>query len=256
MKVATYLFSVLLTFSVGSQNNPTEYMTILLSNPGEPGHLTIDHHKGSIRVSGYPGESVIVRASMRFGIVEESIRLGIVESNNHVVINATPRHRTIDLDIKVPHHFSLRLKNDDNGHITIDGLSGEMEISNANGDISLKDISGSAMLDTVDGDITVQFKEITTGLPMAFSSVEGDIDLTFPGDINSRIKARADSGYIQNDFNQKKDPQTAQSIWNYSTLNDGGAEIVLRSFLGNIYIRRLKINEKRTSCNHFSRTEF
>lgn len=240
MKVATYLFSVLLTFSVGSQNNPTEYMTILLSNPGEPGHMTIDHHKGSIRVSGYPGEAIIVRASMRFETVGESIRLGIVESNNHVVINATPRHRTIDLDIKVPYHFSLRLKNDDNGDITVEGLSGEMEISNTNGDISLKDISGSSMLDTVDGDITVQFKEITPGLPMAFSSVEGDIDVTFPVDINTRIKARADSGRILNDFVKKTKKQTAQSTWNYSKLNDGGAEIVLRSFLGNIHIRRPK----------------
>jgi hypothetical protein len=238
MKAATYLLSVLLTFSLGSQNDPAEQMTILLTNPGEPGHLTIDHHKGSIRVTGYPGKSVIVRASMRFGTVEDSIRLGAVEGNNHIVINATPRHRTIDLDIKVPYHFSLRLKNDDNGHITIEGLSGEMEISNINGDITLKDISGSTMLDTVDGDITVQFNQIAPGLPMAFSSVEGKIDVTFPNDTDALIKAKADSGYIQNDFAQKKEQQKAGSIWRYGKLNDGGAEMVLRTFLGNIHIRR------------------
>ncbi len=240
MKAVTYLFSVLLTFSLGSQNNPAEQMTILLSNPGEPGYLTINHHKGSIRVTGYPGESVIIRASMRFGVVEESIRLGAVESNNYVVINTTPRHRTIDLDIDVPYHFSLRLKNDDNGDITVDGLSGEMEISNINGDISLKDISGSAMLDTVDGDITVQFKEIAPGMPMAFSSVEGNIDITFPKNANALIKAKADSGYILNDFTQKKERQTTQSTWSYDKLNDGGAEMIIRSFLGNIHIRRQK----------------
>ena len=238
MKAATYIFSILLTFSLGSQNDHTEQITILLSNPDEPGHLTVNHHKGSIRVTGYPGASVIVRASMRFGNVEESIRLGAVESNNHIVINATPRHRTIDLDIEVPYHFSLRLKNDDNGHITAEGLSGEMEISNINGDISLKEISGSAILDTVDGDITVQFKEIAPGLPMAFSSVEGHIDITFPRDANALTKARADSGYILNDFAHKKERQTAESTWSYGKLNDGGAEIVLRSFLGNIHIRR------------------
>lgn len=240
MKIATYLFSVLLTFSLGPQNDPTEQITILLSNPGEPGHLRINHHKGSIRVTGYPGKSVIVRASMRFGTVEDSIRLGAVESNNHIVINATPRHRTIDLDIDVPYHFSLQLKNDDNGHIIVEGLSGEMEISNTNGDISLKDISGSAMLDTVDGDITVQFKEIAPGLPMAFSSVEGHIDITFPKNVNALIKARADTGYIQNDFAPKKEQQTAGSTWSYGKLNDGGPEMVLRSFLGNIHIRYQK----------------
>jgi hypothetical protein len=240
MKAATYLLSVLLTFSLGSQNDPAEQMTILLTNPGEPGHLTINHHKGSIRITGYSGKSVIVKASMRFGTVEDSIRLGAVESNNHAVINATPRHRTIDLDIEVPYHFSLRLKNDDNGHIAVEGLSGEMEISNTNGDITLKDTSGSAMLDTVDGDITVQFNQTAPGIPMAFSSVEGNIDIIFPNDMNALIKAKADSGYILNDFAQKKEQQTVKSIWSYGKLNNGGAEMVLRSFLGNIHIRNQK----------------
>lgn len=242
MKAATYLLSVLLTFSLGLQNDHAKKITILLSHPGEPGHLTINHHKGSIRVTGYHGTSVIVRASMRFETGEESINLGAVESNNHVAINAAPRHRTIDLDIDVPYTFSLRMKNDDSGNITIENLSGELEISNINGDISLKDVSGSAMLDTVDGDITVQFRDIAPGVPMAFSSVEGNIDITFPRDVNALTKARADTGYILNDFAQKKGQQTAGSIWSYSKLNDGGSEILIRSFLGNIHIRRQQSN--------------
>jgi len=242
MKIAPYIFSVLLTFSLGSQNDHAEHITISLSNPEEPGHLTINHHKGSIHVTGYPGTSVIARASMRFGTGEESISLGAVESNNHVVINAAPRHRTVDLEIDVPYTFSLRLKNDDNGDITVEGLSGEMEVSNINGDISLKDISGSAMLDTVDGDITVQFKEIAPGLPMAFSSVEGKIDITFPRDVNALTKARADSGRILNDFAQTKRQQVAGSTWSYGKLNDGGAEMLIRSFLGDIHIRRRQDN--------------
>lgn len=237
MKVATYIFPILLTFSLGSQNDHTEQITIPLSNPGEPGYLTINHHKGSIQVTGYHGTSVIVKATMRLGIGEEPIKMGAVESNDHVVINAAPRHRTIDLEIKVPYRLSLRLKNDDSGNITAEGLSGELEISNINGDISLQDISGSAMLDTVDGDITVQFKDITRGVPMAFSSVEGNINITFPRDVNVLTKARADSGYILNDFTQTKTQQAAGSTWSYSQLNDSGPEMLMRSFLGNIHIR-------------------
>ena len=234
MKVATYIISALLTLSLASPSDRAEQITITLTNPGEPGYLSINHHKGSIHVSGYPGTSVIVRASMRFETVEEPIRLGAVESNNHVVINAAPRHRTIDLEIDVPYRFSLRLKNDDSGDITVENLSGEMEISNINGDISLNGISGSAVLDTVDGDITVQFEDVTPGLPMAFSSVEGNIDITFPGNANALIKARADGGTIVSDFVQRNSPGPSS----YLTINDGGAEVLLRSFLGNIYIRQ------------------
>jgi hypothetical protein len=238
MKTATYIISVLLTLSFASQGDHDKEITISLSNPNEPGHLSINHHKGSIRVSGYPGTLVIIRASMRFETVEETIRLGAVESNNHVVINATPRYRTIDLDIKVPYRFSLRLKNDDSGNITVENLTGELEISNINGDISLSDISGSAVLDTVDGDITVQFKDVTPGLPMAFSSVEGNIDITFPRDVNTLINARADDGTIVSDLLKSKNPGQSS----YITINDGGAEVLLRSFLGNIYIRQQQNN--------------
>lgn len=244
MKIATYIISALFAFSFASQSDHVEQITISLSNPREPGHLTINHHKGSIHVAGYHGTSVIVRASMRYGTDTEPINLGAIESNNHVVINATPRYRTIDLYIKVPHRFSLCLKNDDSGHITAEGLSGEVEISNINGDISLKDLSGSAVLDTVDGDITVQFVDVAPGVPMAFSSVEGNIDIAFPRKANTLIKARADSGRITNDFD--KSAQTtalpANKVdsrrWRYDKLNDGGPEILLRSFLGNIHIRR------------------
>jgi hypothetical protein len=243
MKITTYIISTLFALSLASQGDQVEQLTISLSTPREPGHLTVNHHKGSIHVSGYHGTSVIVMASMRYGSDTEPINLGAVESNNHVVINATPRHRTMDLYIKVPHRFSLRLKNDDSGNIKVEGLTGALEISNINGDISIKDICGSAILDTVDGDITAHFKRMARGVPMAFSSVDGNIDITFPKRTNALTKARADSGSIQNDFTNK---QTIKSKtngghpgpWSYDTLNDGGPEILIRSFLGNIHIRR------------------
>ncbi|OHB73778.1 MAG: hypothetical protein A2Z25_00900 [Planctomycetes bacterium RBG_16_55_9] len=239
----------MLALPLASQSDHDKEITISLSNPNEPGYLSINHHKGSIHVTGCPGTSVIVKASTRFGTGGEPIHLGAVESNNHVVINATPRHRTIDLDIEVPHRFSLRLKNDDSGNITVEDLSGDLEISNINGDISLKDISGYAVLDTVDGDMIVQFKEVAPGLPMAFSSVEGNIDITFPKDINVLAKVKADSGYIVNDFNGETEAKKQQAPkrngpgkTSYYTINDGGPEVLLRSFLGNIYIRQQQDN--------------
>lgn len=247
---------IILAFSFASQAERTEQITIPLSNPGEPGILIINHHKGSINVTGYDGELVVVTATMRYGtsgldaddsedIAAELIYLGAMENNNNVFVNTTPRHRTIDLDIMVPYRFSVRLKKDDSGIITVNHLSGEMDVSNLNGDILLTDISGSAALDTVDGDITAQFKNVLSGVPMAFSSIEGNIDITFPENTNALVKVKSDHGTIQNDFGpEQSTPKqlTAETTnygrWNYQEIGDGGQEIRFMSFFGNIYIRK------------------
>jgi RNA polymerase sigma factor (sigma-70 family) len=41
-------------------------------------------------------------------------------------------------------------------------------------------------------------------------------------------------------FVKKSDPEVSS----YATINDGGAEVLLRSFLGNIYIRQQQTNKK------------
>ena len=184
MKVITHLISFIIAFSLASEGNHTEQITVPLSNPDGPGILIVNHHKGSVNVTGYAGDLVVVRASMRYRTDESTsddinIYLGAVENNNRIVVNVAPRYRTIDLDILVPEEFSVRLRNDDSGVISIEHLSGEIEVSNLNGDILLTDISGSAVLDTVDGNIKAQFKDIPPGVPMAFSTIEGNIEVIF-----------------------------------------------------------------------------
>lgn len=259
MKVIAQIISFMLAFSLASEGNHVEQITVPLSNPDEPGILVVNHHKGSVNVTGYDGDSVVVRASMRYGTDESTaegsgIYLGAVENNNRVVINAAPRYRTIDLDILVPEEFSVRLRNDDSGTISVEHLSGEIEVSNQNGDIVLTKVSGSTVLDTVDGDITVRFEDIMPGVPMAISTVEGNIEVVFPENLNALIKARSDRGFIHDEFNA--DPaagereaeitastnfETAQ--WSYHKINGGGPEIRLMSYLGNIYINRYQ-NDK------------
>ncbi len=254
MKVITQIISLMLAFSLASEGNHIEQITVPLSNPAGPGTLVVNHHKGSVNVTGYVGDSVVVRASARYRTDESSsegcdIYLGAVENNNNVVINVEPRYRTIDLDILVPQEFSVRLRNDDSGTISVEHLSGEIEVSNQNGDIVLTEISGSAVLDTVDGDITVRFDDIKSGVPMAFSTVEGNIDVYFPDNLNALIKVRSDYGIIRNEYAPVPTAGERETIpsastdfeagrWNYCKINSGGPEIRLMSFLGNIDIKR------------------
>jgi hypothetical protein len=254
MKAAIAIISGIMTLSLVAQSERTEQITVPLSHPDEPGVLIVHHHKGSVNVIGYEGTSLVVKASLRHATgAAPTIDLGAVEKDNHVVLNASPRHRTIDLEIMVPRRFSVRLKNDDSGTIRVQHLSGEIEVSNLNGDIHLLDVAGSALLDTVDGNITAQFSSVTPGTPMALTSLEGNLDVTFPGDVKALVKMRADHGQLRNDFvpapgiEPSPEDDASRSPWTYTWINDGGSEIRLRSFYGHVHIKRAE-NDRNASA--------
>ena len=134
-----------------SQNNGTEQLSVPLSHPNKPGVLIINHFKGSITVTGYAGELVVVKARLRYPvsgrrrdnlkhISSNSIQLSAEEENNKVTVKSNSKVKTIDLEITVPQKFSLQIQNQDNGDILARNLSGEMDISNINGDIILNNI--------------------------------------------------------------------------------------------------------------------
>jgi len=248
---------------VFSQNNGTEQITVPLSQPNDPGVLIINHFKGSIIVTGYAGELVVVKARLRYPasgkrndnlkhISSNSIQLSATEQNNKVIVKSNSMVKTIDLEITVPHKFSLQIQNQDNGDIVARNLSGEMDISNVNGDINLNNISGIALLNTVDGNIDVQFNRVTPNVPMAFSTIEGNVDIIFPEDINASLKMKSEHGEIFSDFDvniKKREQKTEKSNktgsvkiyleeWIYGKINNGGPEILIKSFDGNVFIRK------------------
>jgi DUF4097 and DUF4098 domain-containing protein YvlB len=92
---------------------------------------------------------------------------------------------------------------------------------------------------------------------MSFSSLNGDIDVTLPGDVKARVKLKSDNGEIYSDFEVKLDASARQPVVEdhrseqgrykirfdratYGTINGGGPEVQLTTFNGNIYIRKAK----------------
>ena len=251
--------------AISSQNNGIEQIVVPLSEPQEKCLLILNHNKGSITLEGYNGAVVILDAQLRYPgysrmneqndglkqIETHSVQLSATEKNNTIEVYTNSDQHTIDLDIKVPQKCSLKISTQDNGNIVVRNLTGEMELSNANGDIVMTQVSGSAVLNTIDGDIMVKFDKITPEAPMAFSSIEGKIDITFPADLRALVKMRSDHGEVYSDFNMQMqerqtvvEKQTKSGIfkvfldeWTIGKINGGGPEILLKSFHGNIYIR-------------------
>ncbi|PCJ95236.1 MAG: hypothetical protein COA50_08450 [Flavobacteriaceae bacterium] len=264
IRVITALLFIVVACIANAQETSTELFSIPLSNPSSPGKLIVGQISGSINVIGYDGKEVVVKAS--FGkknsskpktkngltrIENSSMAISAKENNNIVEIINEQWNKKIDLEIKIPKNFSLKLSTINNGNISVTGVNGEMEISNINGHITLEDVSGSASANTTNGKVKVSFNSITSNASMAFSSFNGDVEVTFPSSLKANIKAKSDMGEIYTDFDivlDTKGPvvKTNTSSGNYKVeieqwvkgkINGGGPEMLFKNFNGDIMIR-------------------
>jgi hypothetical protein len=183
-----------------------------------------------------------------------NIGLEVREENNNVTIKTNSLNRTVDLFIKVPNDFSLKLKTLNDGQITVEDVNGELDIDNLNGSINLRNVSGSASASTLNGNIMATFRKLTPNMPMAFSNLNGKIDVTLPTNAKFNAKLKTDNGDIFTDFDittekgakpaGKDNDGPGQRIyldkWMYGQINGGGPEMMFKNFNGNIYIRKSK----------------
>ena len=240
----------------------SEQLVINFARTLLPGQLTFENPKGSIKVTGYDGEVILVTSTLRFRDMEKNVNVGVkriaqntpdisaeVDGNNVTILCRTIG-KTVDFDIKVPRDFSLKLRSLDNGIIEIVNIDGEIEVENINGDITLENVSGSAVLSSVYGKISAVFREVSPNSPMMFSSFEEDITITLPETINARIKMKSERGEIFSDFDIK--PVKRQSVmtrventsiysledWVVGIINKEGPEYVIKNYKGDIYLRK------------------
>ena len=262
IKIGVFNVLFLLAFNLTAQ----ETVNIPLSNSKQAGILKMGIVRGSIKVVGYDGNEVVVtgnrrkdrHSSSRRGksglkkISNQSMEFEVEELDNTVRIQSSPV-ATIDFEIKVPKKFSLKISTVNQGSIYVENVEGAMDISNTNGGIVLKDISGSVSADALNKDIVVNFKKVTPNTAMAFSSLNGDIDVTFPKNLKADVKIKSDRGEIYTDFDLKAKPSKAKVTkgnskkgnayrvkvenWITGAINGGGPELLFKNFNGDVIIR-------------------
>jgi hypothetical protein len=244
-------------------------LTVTLTAPDKPGSLTVALVSGAIHVRGYSGKSILVSAVARPRPASEeradkspppgmkrlsnpnAPTLTAEEKNNHIDLETDSHRHPIDLTIQVPLNFSLNLETVRDGNIVVENVRGELEISNVDGAITLKQVGGSAVANTLHGNLTATFTSVTAGTPMAFSSLTGKVDVTFPTSTKASIKLKSERGQLYSDFDialsKRPSKATTQGSthfsveeWSYGALNGGGAEIMLSSLKGDIFLRKAK----------------
>ena len=241
-------------------------VVVTLSDPSRPSSIKASLINGGITVKAYDGKDIIVEAHPRGHDDDDDDRpgpkrlniattgLNVEEENNQVNIGADAINRTIDLVIQVPVHTSLHLRAVNDGDIAVTGVDGEFDIDDINGSVTLTKIAGSAVAHALNGKLLVSFTRINQK-PMAFSSLNGDIDVTFPADLKANVSLRSDNGDVFSDFDVNMTPQSSQPVVEdgrshggkykvkidktvRGSINGGGPEMQFTNFNGGIYIRK------------------
>ena len=250
-------------------------VNVPLDDPARPAVIKASQVSGSIIVKGYEGKEVIVEARARTEpnrrgrrirdgepgaegmkrITIAATGLSVEEENNEVHISTDSHMRTIDVNISVPYKSNLILRTVNDGDIIVSGVDGEIDVNDINGNVTLTNIAGSAVAHALNGKVLVTMTRVN-GKPMAFSSLNGDIDVTLPADIKASVSLASDRGDVFSDFDVAMSPLMSQPVVEErggdaggkyrvkldktvrGTINGGGPEIQFKNFNGAIYIRK------------------
>jgi len=274
MKTIKIAAALVLTMFLSGQvmaQDQKEQLVVPLSDPGKPFKLNIGLINGGIKVTTYEGKDVIIDVTIekedRKGDRKENaggmkritagngMDVSAEEKNNRITVHSESWKGNVNFVVKVPQtEATLKLSTINNGDISVTGVNGEIEVTNVNGAVTLTNVSGSVVANTINGDLKATLKSIDPKAPMAFSTLNGNVDVTFPSTLKVNVKLKSDMGEMFTDFdieadkNQPTVKKTNQAgmyrvnieSWVYGKINGGGPELMMKNMNGNIYIRKAK----------------
>lgn len=244
-----------------------DQVMVPLSDPSRAGLIDVSLVQGSITVRGTNRKDVLVvarpeadRPSRRYdpdatGMrrIPQSAGFRISEDGNRVKIASDSPNRSITFEIEVPARTNLKLSTVNGGEIMVENVDGELTLSNTNGGITLNNVAGTVNAGTTNGSVRATMTRVTAAQEMAFTSLNGTVDVTLPPTTKANLRMRSDNGDVYSDFEVQLAPSTPQVQENRSSngryrisrnrsivgaINGGGPEFELRTFNSNVYVRK------------------
>ena len=252
----------------GTAAQSSERITVTLSDPARPGLVKVNMINGGITVRTHAGKDIIIegQAAGRPGpaVTPDGLtRIGpsrtglvVVEEKNVVTISNQGFNTRGNIEIQVPAKTNLNLNTMNGNVVSVDGVEGDIEVSNMNGQVRLNGLAGSVMAHSGNGNLFAVFRELPGGKPMSFTSWNGNVDVTLPPTAKANLKIRTDSGDAWTDFELQRLPPGAPKVEDdrarngqfriiadatiNATINGGGIDLDLRTMHGNIFVRKAK----------------
>jgi DUF4097 and DUF4098 domain-containing protein YvlB len=275
MKNLTRLLTLVLGLMVyfATAQNTGDFV-VPFSDPAKTGTLYVDIKTGSVTVRGTARKDVSVKyekdadsddndhdrdhekgKSSKEGLKRISggaMDIEASEYQNTVKIISENWSEGLKLIIEVPTNINVKAKAYNDGDLEVSNITGDLELTNYNGGISALAISGSVVAQTYNGDIKIVYDKLKPDTPLSYANYNGDIDITFPASLKATLKMKTKQGEIYTGFDaqvQKSNPVTKTETksgaykvviddWVRSEVNGGGTEITMKSYNGDIIIRK------------------
>ena len=240
-------------------------LIVPFSDPAKKGKVRVELKKGSIEVKGTDRKDVLIiykgrgekgkQSSSKDGLKRISgsaMDMEVSEKNNYIDIESDSWNNGLDLVVEVPKNVDLHVETYNDGDLHISHVNGEIVADNYNGKISAENISGSLVANTYNGSIKATFDKVTPDTPMAFTTYNGDVDLTLPSSFKASLKMKTAQGEIYSGFDfavVKNEPVTKTEKksgtykvylddWVRGEVNGGGPEFMIKNYNGDIYLRK------------------
>lgn len=267
--VAFAAVTVAATTPLVNAQDTNEQITVAFSDPSRPGQVSVASVTGNITVKGMNRRDVLIVARQRGGgrgrqtsgqsgglrRLAQNAGFSVVEEGNVMRIESESPNRTLDFELQVPSRTNLKLETVNDGVINVDAVEGDLELENVNGSIIMTAVAGSVVANTVNGKVQATMTRVTAQKAMAFTTLNGNVDVTLPASTKANLRLRSDMGDIFTDFDVEVKPgsgsrprdtrrdgggklvlEVNSSI--FGTINGGGPEIELRTFNNNVYLRK------------------
>ena len=249
------------------QQASADQVTVPLSDPSRPGLIDVSLVQGSITVRGTNRKDVLViarpetdRPSRRYdpdatGMrrIPQSAGFRISEDANRIKVASDSPNRSITFEIEAPARTNLRLHAVNGGEILVENIEGDLDISNVNGGITLNGVAGTVNAGTTNGGVRASLTRVTADKQMAFTSLNGTVDVTLPAATKANLRLRSDHGDVYSDFDVQlaasapvvQENRGSNGRYRISrnrsivgAINGGGPEFELRTFNSNVYVRK------------------
>lgn len=222
----------------------------------------------NVAIEGYNGKEVLITANVEeqeendrakglrvvngSGLSDNS-GMGMNIQNNAGVteISLVGMPMEDSVHVRVPFNLPISVKGRggffNGGGIEIRDVKAEVEISSTMSDVKVINVTGPINVKVAQGDVIAKFVQPVKG-PISLIAAMGAVDVAFPAKFGANVDMKTSMGniYAADEFQFEKPVEEPKSNpYNMSNtvkgkMNGGGQDVILKTSMGDIYIRSQK----------------
>lgn len=242
-------------------------------------YLFIYNISGFIKVEGYAGNKVLLEMDKtilahddkQLELGKKEFKLGFFQQQDTVMayiaepFDSRPRknwqhndnrdidyHYKVNFTVKVPYGTNLHISTVNEGVVTVENVSGTLDINNVNGGITVKNAKSTTRAHTVNGDVTVDYLNNPVEAS-SYYTINGTIRVNYQPGLSADCTFKSMNGEFFTDFTDtqqlpakvtkvesKKGKGSVYKIDKITTVRfgKGGRTFNFETLNGNVYIKK------------------